>query len=104
MIVEMRTYKLKPGVRENFLAIFVSKSAPEHRRLGMTIAGPYASLDDGDTFFFMRGFPDLQSRGPLKAAFYEGRLWKDELEHILMPMIETYDVVVVDDSSFPIHW
>jgi hypothetical protein len=24
----------------------------------------------------MRGFPDLDSREPMKAKFYEGQLWK----------------------------
>lgn len=104
MIVEMRTYKLKPDRRNRFLEIFVSKSMPEHRRLGMKIAGPYLSIEDLDTFFFMRGFPDLPSRDPLKASFYEGKLWKQELEHVLMPMIVRYDVVLVDDADHPIQW
>ena len=37
-------------------------------------------FSDPDTFFFMRGFPDLASREPMKARFYEGPLWKGELE------------------------
>jgi hypothetical protein len=104
MIVEMRTYKLKPNMRPRFLEIFLSKSIPEHRRLGMTITVPYVSVDDADTFFFMRGFPDRPSRDSLKAAFYEGTLWKQELESVLMPMIDKYDVVVVDDAEHPIQW
>ena len=32
----------------------------------------------------------------MKAKFYEGELWKRELESVLMPMIERYDVVVVE--------
>ena len=104
MIVEMRTYKLKPGVRDRFLAIFRERSAPEHARLGMPILGPFLSVEDPDTFFFMRGFPDLESREPMKARFYEGELWKRELEGVLMPMIERYDVVVVDDPDGLIRW
>src|SRR5262245_46726976 len=55
--------------------------------------GPFLSLEDPDTFFFMRGFPDLASRERMKAEFYKGELWKDELENVLMPMLEKYDVV-----------
>jgi len=36
----------------------------------------------------MHGFPDLASREPLKAKVYEGKLWKHELENVLMPMLE----------------
>ena len=94
MIIEMRTYKTKPGKRSQFLEVFCSKSVPAHRGIGMTISGPFLSVEDPDTFFFMRGFPDLASREPMKARFYEGDLWKGELENVLMPMLEGYDVVV----------
>jgi hypothetical protein len=104
MVVEMRTYKTKPGMREQFLAIFRSESMPAHAELGMRILGPFPSLDDPDTFFFMRGFPDLASRDRMKAGFYEGDLWKSRLEGILMPMLDTYDVVLVDDPDGLLHW
>ena len=99
MIIEMRTYRLKPGKRPEFLEIFHTQSVPAHREIGMTIAGPFLSVEDPDTFFFMRGFPDLESREPMKAQFYEGELWKRELESVLMPMIDRYDVVVVEGPS-----
>ena len=96
MIIEMRTYRLKPGKRPEFLEIFRTRSVPAHREIGMTIAGPFLSVEDPDTFFFMRGFPDLESREPMKAQFYDGELWNRELESVLMPMIDRYDVVVVE--------
>lgn len=99
MLVEMRTYKTKPGKRAEFLRIFEAKSKPAHARIGMKILGPFLSVEDGDTFFFMRGFPDLASREPLRAQFYESRLWKEELEHVLLPMLEKYDMVLVEDKD-----
>jgi dethiobiotin synthetase len=96
MIIEMRTYKIKAGMRAEFLKVFESKARPEHEKIGMKILGPFLSVEDADTFFWMRAFPDLKSRGPLRDRFYEGKLWKEELEQKLMPMIEKYDVVVVE--------
>ena len=104
MIVEMRTYKTKPGRRAEFLEIFRSRSMPAHAEIGMKILGPFLSIEDPDTFFFMRGFPDLQSREPMKAKFYEGDLWKRELESVLMPMLENYQVVLVEDTEGQIRW
>lgn len=104
MVIEMRTYKTRPGKREEFLAIFRSKSIPAHAAIGMKILGPFASLEDPDVFFFMRGFPDVASREPMKAKFYEGDLWKNELENVLMPMLDKYDVVLVDDPENAIRW
>lgn len=104
LIIEMRTYKTKPGMRSRFLEIFRSKSFPAHVEIGMKILGPFLSIGDADTFFFMRGFPDLRSRGPMKARFYEGELWKRELESVLLPMLEKYDVVLVEDPEGLVRW
>lgn len=104
MIIEMRTYKTKPGRRSEFLEIFRTKSVPAHDEIGMKILGPFLSVEDPDTFFFMRGFPDLASREPMKAKFYEGKLWKEELESVVMPMLEKYDVVLVDDPDGLVRW
>jgi len=104
MIGEMRTYYTKPGRRSQFLEIFRSKSIPAHIEIGMKILGPFLSVEDPDTFFFMRGFPDIASREPMKAKFYEGKLWKGELENVMLPMLEKYEVVVVEDADGLVHW
>ena len=104
MIIEMRTYKIKHGRRAEFLKTFESKVRPEHQKIGMKILGPFLSVEDPDTFFWMRAFPDLKSHEKMRDQFYEGKLWKEELEKVLMPMIEKYDVVLVDDPEGKIHW
>jgi hypothetical protein len=104
MIIEMRTYKTKPGMRARFLEIFRARSLPKHAEIGMKILGPFESVEDPDMFFFMRGFPDLAAREPMKAKFYESELWKQELEKVLMPMLEKYEAIVVDDPRGLIRW
>jgi hypothetical protein len=96
MIIEMRTYRTRPGCRSEFVEILKTRSLPAHQEIGMKILGPFLSVEDPDVFFFMRAFPDLQSRGPMKDRFYEGELWKGELEHKLLPMLQKYDVVLVE--------
>jgi hypothetical protein len=104
MIIEMRTCKTKPGKRAEFIDIFRSRSMPAHAEIGMKILGPFDSVEDPDTFFFMRGFPDLASREPMKAKFYEGELWTRELESILIPLLDKYEVVLVDDPEGQVRW
>lgn len=104
MIIELRTYRTKPGMRDRFLELFRAKAMPEHIRLGMPILGPFKSVEDEDVFFFMRSFADEESREPMKARFYGGRLWKEELEGVVMPMLERYDVVIVDDPEGQVQW
>lgn len=98
MIIEMRTYKTQPGARGRFLEIFRTRSMPPHQEIGMKVLGPFLSVEDPDTFFFMRGFPDIPSREPMKAEFYEGALF------FPMPMLDRYDVVVVDDPDGLVRW
>ena len=104
MIIEMRTYRTKPGKRDEFLRIFRTQSVPAHLEIGMKILGPFVSVDDPDVCFFMRGFPDLPSREPMRARFYECELWKTQLEGVLLPMLEKYDVVLVDDPANLLHF
>ena len=104
MIIEMRTYRTKPGKRSEFLETFRSKSIPAHTEIGMKILGPFLSIEDSDTFFWMRGFPDVASREKMKAQFYEGELWKQELEKILLPILDKYEAVLVEDPENKIHW
>jgi hypothetical protein len=44
-IIEMRTYKTKPGKRSEFLEIFTSRSMPAHREIGMKVRA--SGLDSG---------------------------------------------------------
>lgn len=99
MIVELRTYRTRPGLRDRFLEIFRARTVPEHARLGMPITGPFLAIDDPDTFVFLRHFSDGASREATKTRFYEGKLWRDELEPVLMPMLDSYEVVVVDNPE-----
>ena len=66
MIVEIRTYKTKPGKRSEFLQVFHSKSIPAHVQIGMKPSKiPIPS-------FLCAAFLACNQ-------FYEERLWKDEL-------------------------
>ena len=70
----------------------------------MKTLGPFLSIEDPDTFFWMRGFPDVASREKMKAQFYEGELWKQELEKILLPILDKYEAVLVDDHENKVRW
>ena len=98
MIVEVRTYKIKPGRREEFLEFFETRAVPALRSHGMDVFGPMVDLEKPDTFVWLRGFPSLEERDAMKSAFYDGELWKKELESIAMPMLERYDVVLTETT------
>ena len=98
MIVEVRSYRIMAGRREEFIRLFETRAVPAQRALGMRIIGPFLDLENPHKFVFLRGFPSLEERDRMKEAFYEGPLWKDELEQVAMPLIESYDVTLCETS------
>jgi hypothetical protein len=98
MIVEVRSYRIKPGLREEFVKLFETRAVPAQRSNGMRILGPLLDLEKPDQFVFLRGFPSLEERERMKDAFYEGELWKNELEALAMPMIDGFDVILCETS------
>jgi NIPSNAP len=104
VIIELRTYRAKPGRRDEFVRLFRTKLSPGYAAYGMRVVGPFLSIDDPDTCFVMRAFPDRSSHEPMKARFHDGDVWRNELKHLLLPLLDDCDVVVVEDAAGEIHW
>jgi hypothetical protein len=98
MIVEVRSYRIKPGRREEFINFFETRAVPAQREHGMKILGPLLDVENPNKFVFLRSFPSLTERDQMKDDFYEGPVWKNELEAIAMPMIDSYDVILCEVS------
>ena len=98
MIVEVRTYKIKEGLRERFIDFFENKAVPVQRSKGMRILGPLLDLENPDVFIWLRAFPSLEERERMKSALYDGEEWKTELEAIAMPMLDSYTVALTSMS------
>jgi hypothetical protein len=98
MIVEVRSYRIKPGRRAEFIRLFETRAVPALREHGMKVIGPFLDVENPNKFVWLRSFPSLEERDRLKDAFYEGPLWKNELEAIAMPMIDSYDVILCETS------
>jgi hypothetical protein len=65
----------------------------------MKIVGPLIDVENPNKFVFLRSFPSLEERDRMREAFYEGPLWKNELEALAMPMLESYDVILCETST-----
>jgi len=98
MIVEVRSYRVKPGRRDEFIKFFETRSVPALQSHGMKVLGPLLDLENPNKFVWLRAFPSLEERDRMKTAFYEGDLWKKEMETIAMPMLESYDVILCETA------
>ncbi len=98
MIVEVRSYRIKPGRRAEFIRFFETRAVPALRAHGMKVVGPLLDVENPNKFVWLRGFPSLEERDRMKEAFYEGELWKNQLEAIAMPMLDSYDVILCETA------
>jgi hypothetical protein len=98
MIVEVRSYRIIPGRRDEFIRLFESRAVPALRAHGMKVLGPMIDVENPNKFVWLRSFPSLAERDRMKKAFYEGDYWKNELEALAMPMLESYDVILCETS------
>ena len=98
MIVEVRSYRTKPGQRAEFVRLFEERTGPAQLSLGMRLIGPLLDLEDSNLVVWLRSFPSLESRDRMKESFYESRAWKEELESLVMPLLEGYSAVVCETS------
>ncbi|PWT93687.1 MAG: hypothetical protein C5B55_04085 [Blastocatellia bacterium] len=96
MIVEVRSYRIKPGHREEFIKLFETRAIPALREYGMKVLGPLLDVENPNKFVFLRSFPSLEERERMKDAFYGSELWKNELEGLAMPLLESYDVILCE--------
>jgi hypothetical protein len=99
MIVEVRSYRIKPGRRAEFIDLFETRAIPALRAHGMKIMGPLLDLENPNKFVWLRSFPSLEERDRMKDAFYGGELWKNELEALAMPLLESYDVILCETAA-----
>jgi hypothetical protein len=98
MIVEVRSYRIKPGRRDEFIQFFETRAVPALRAHGMAVLGPLLDLENPNKFVWLRSFPSLDDRDRMKNAFYDGPLWKNELESIAMPLLDSYDVILCETA------
>jgi len=99
MIVEVRSYRIKPGHRAEFIELFEKRAIPALRSYGMQVLGPLLDVENPNKFVWLRGFPSLEERERMRNDFYGDDLWKNELEAIAMPMLDSYDVILCETSS-----
>jgi len=98
-VLEIRTYKLVSGARDDFDRILREGALPMLRRHGIEVVGYGPSLADDDHYYLMRAFPSAFRRARQLDSFYGSAEWKQNYEAAVMPLIEAYHTVVIPLTS-----
>jgi quinol monooxygenase YgiN len=98
-IVELRRYALRPGAREALIELFDRELVETQEQVGMQLLGQFRDLDDPDSFVWLRGFSDMQTRNRALEAFYGGPAWKEHGRAANATMVDSDNVLLLRPLS-----
>jgi hypothetical protein len=100
-IVEVRVYKIAPGLMKEWERFFYDKLVEPQEKAGIKIIAAYHTLEDENLFVWMRQFSNQANMAAERAGFYESELWLNTLRPELKEKgyIEKVEVVYTVSPS-----
>ena len=99
--VEIRSYSLKPGTRQEFHRLFLEEAFPMLQRWKVDVVAYGPSLHDTGSYFLMRRYDSLSQREESENAFYGSDEWRQGPREAIIALIESYTEIVLelDDAT-----
>jgi hypothetical protein len=94
--VEIRSYNLKPGTRDEFHRLFLEEAFPMLKRWNVDVVSYGPSLHNENSYYLMRRFDSLSQRDVSENAFYESDEWRKGPREAIVALIENYTEVVLE--------
>jgi len=102
MILEIRTYRLHPGTREEFLRAMTEEAIPLLLKAGIDVVatGPSRYAEDGnEEAYLMRAFPSLEQLQEQEDAFYSSKEWVEGPRTAIVTPIVQYHSIAVETPA-----
>lgn len=99
--VEIRSYNLKPGSRDELHRLMTEQSMPMLERWRVDVVDYGPSLHDADSYFLIRAYDSLEDRQQSQDRFYGSEEWRQGPREPILALIESYTSVVLemDDAT-----
>lgn len=95
-VVELRRYALRPGRRDDLIALFEREFVESQEQCGIRLIAWYRDLDDPDAFVWFRGFDSMAQRAEALAAFYErSPAWLQNRDAANATMLDSDNVLLL---------
>jgi hypothetical protein len=99
VILEIRTYRLRPGTADEFVRLMREESAPLHAAAGLRVIDFGRSLvaEEGhEEAYLIREFDSLELREKQEETFYSSDAWRDGPREAIVSRIESMHTIVVE--------
>jgi hypothetical protein len=99
MIVEIRTYNLKPNSRDTFHQLFVKKAKPMLEKCHISVVGFGPSIHEENTYTLIREYESIEHMKKSEDAFYGSDEWKKGPREEILALIENYTTLVLQANQ-----
>lgn len=89
-LLEIRSYELKPGTRDEYDRLFREEASPLLRQFEIDVVAVGPSRGDPSGYYLMRAFDDLDDRAQSEEAFYSSPAWREGPRQAVLDCIVTY--------------
>jgi hypothetical protein len=99
VILEIRTYRLRPGTSDEFVRVMKDESVPLLEEAGVRVVSCGGSLvaEDGhEEAYLIRAFASLEEHRDQEAAFYGSDAWREGPREAILSMIVSYHTIVLE--------
>jgi NIPSNAP len=100
-LLEIRSYVLKPGTRDEYDRLFREEASPLLERHGIDVVAYGSSIGDPNGYFLMRAFDNLEDRRLREDAFYSSPEWRQGPRRAVVSRIVVYTdaLIELDDEA-----
>ena len=94
-VIELRQYRMKPGRRDDLIALFDREFVESQEAHGMSLLGQFRDLDAPGHFVWMRGFESMPARKAALEGFYGGPVWQAHRQAANATLDDNDDVLLL---------
>lgn len=89
-LIEVRTYRLKPGKADDFRAIMSQQAMPMLIESGTDVVAFGHSEHEEETYFLIRAYADAADLTARQDAFYGSQAWRSGPREAVIGCIDSY--------------
>ncbi len=94
--LEIRSYNLKPGTRDEFHRLFLEEAYPMLKRWNVDVVAYGPSLHDENSYYLMRRFDSLADREQSENVFYGSDECRQGPREAIIALIENYTEIMLE--------
>jgi len=95
-LVEIRSYNLKPGSRDQYHRLMLERALPLLQRWKADVVAFGPSPHDDASYYLIRAFADLAERERSEDAFYGSDEWRKGPREEILALIDAYTTIVLE--------